>query len=410
MSIAFIGFEPRVWPIGGSRLDRDVYDVSDFPRFEHSMKEVKRAGQTIAGALPWNEESAPTIRKAFLVANNWRDAHAFPMRSIRQQMASHIGHQELVGITAARLKRMQAIRRKLRRVPENLSQIQDLGGCRAILASIADVHRLVSVLRERTMHTIWHEDDYIAKPKNDGYRSQHLIFSFRGKDDTEIYNNRRVEIQIRTRLQHSWATAVEAVGLFRGEDLKGGYGSGEWLRFFKLMSAEFALAENCPLPPDVSERQQRIDEIKELDRKLEAADTLANLSYAVRYTERAVQQPNNLPTYYLIRFDNKRKEVVVEPSWQPKSAVQSYDNAESADNQTGKDNENIVLVEADKLENLKEAYPNYFGDVLLFKMQLGEIVKGKDLKEYIVRPQEVVTPRPKENPDLSWLRRRPRWK
>jgi hypothetical protein len=66
-------------------------------------------------------------------------------------------------------------------------------------------------------------------------------------------------------------------------------------------------------------------------------------------------------------------------------------------------------VEADKLENLKDAYPNYFGDVQLFKMQLSNIVKGKDITEYKVKPQETVKPRPRENPNLSWLKRRIRW-
>ena len=73
------------------------------------------------------------------------------------------------------------------------------------------------------------------------------MFSFCGRDaDTVIYNGKRIELQVRTRLQHSWATAVEAVGLFRGEELKNHKGSEEWLRLFKLLSAEFAEAERCP--------------------------------------------------------------------------------------------------------------------------------------------------------------------
>jgi hypothetical protein len=69
-----------------------------------------------------------------------------------------------------------------------------------------------------------------------------------------------------------------------------------------------------------------------------------------------------------------------------------------------------VLVEADKLENLKAAYPNYFGDVQLFKTQLNNLAKGRDVEEYTVKPQETVAPRPRENPDLSWFKRRIRWK
>lgn len=387
------------------RLNKDDCHVAEYPKFKYSMKKVKRAGKTIAGVLPWTEESAPLIKEAFLIANNWRDAHAYSMRSIRYHIIYYMKKNQLVGVTAARLKRMQAIRRKLRRVPENMNQLQDLGGCRAILASIADVNSLVGTLKSKSRHELWQEDNYILNPKNDGYRSHHMMFIYRGQGAATVHNGRRIEVQIRTRLQHSWATAVEAVGLFRGEDLKGNIGSADWLQLFKLMSAEFAVAEGCPEPPDVPNRIQRVAKIRDLDRKLKASEALNNLSYAVRFTEDSVA-PSSTPTYYLIKFDNEKKEVSVTPIFKPKTAVASYDNAEESDNQTGKDAENIVLVEADKLENLKEAYPNYFGDVQLFKMQLNEIVKGRSVQEYTVQPQESVAPRPRENPDLSWLKRR----
>lgn len=386
-------------------FEPDIGPVADFPRLEFSMNDVKRAGEIIAGELPWTPETEPQIREAFRIANNWRDAHAYPMRSVRYQVLWFMRHRSLEGITAARLKRMQAIRRKLRRIPHSMNQLQDLGGCRAILPSIADVHSLVSALRERSRHHLRAEDNYIAKPKSDGYRSHHLMFNYRGKGSTAIYDDRRIEIQIRTRLQHSWATAVETVGLFRQEDLKGNHGSPEWLRLFLLMSAEFAAAEGCQEPPGVPPHDERVSEIKDLDKAIRASTMLDNLSYVVRGTDEQVA-PKTRPTYYLIKFNNATKEVEVEPYWVPQNAVLQYDNAEALDNQSGRDATNIVLVEADKLENLKDAYPNYFGDVQLFKMQLSNIIKGKNAAEYTVRPQETIAPRPKENPNLGWLKRR----
>ncbi len=47
-------------------------------------------------------------------------------------------HHNLEDVIVARLKRMQAIRHKLRRIPHNLSQLQDLGGCRATLLLTLD--------------------------------------------------------------------------------------------------------------------------------------------------------------------------------------------------------------------------------------------------------------------------------
>ena len=44
----------------------------------------------------------------------------------------------------------------------------------------------------------------------------------------------KVELQLRTRLQHAWATANEIVGTFRREELKSGEGGPDWLRYFVL--------------------------------------------------------------------------------------------------------------------------------------------------------------------------------
>ena len=174
------------------------------------------------------------------------------------------------------------------------------------------------------------------------------------------------------------------------------------------MSAEFALAEGFHEPKDAPPSHRRVAEIKDLDQRLQAANTLQNMSYAVRWTDIAIE-PSDKVRYYLIEFDNASKQVRVIPYFNPRSATFSYDNAESFDNKSGKDAKNIVLVEADKLEGLKAAYPNYFGDVQLFRMQLSNLTKGKGVEEYTVKPQETVAPRPRENPDLSWFKRRIRW-
>lgn len=114
----------------------------------------------------------------------------------------------------------------------------------------------------------------------------------------------------------------------------------------------------------------------------------------------------------MIKYDNVTRQVRVTPYLKPIIAVSSYDEAEFLDLKTGMETENIVLVEADKIENLKEAYPNYFGDVQLFKKQLTDITKGKSAQEYTLPPRETVPPPHKENPDLAWIRRRKhvRWK
>ena len=90
----------------------EIPPVSEFPNFNDSMRQVKRAGDVIAGNLVWTPENEQTICEAFRIANNWRDAHAYPMNSMRRQLIYYLGFELIAGLTAARLKRMQAIRRK----------------------------------------------------------------------------------------------------------------------------------------------------------------------------------------------------------------------------------------------------------------------------------------------------------
>ena len=104
------------------------------------------------------------------------------------------------GDMASRAKRMQSIRRKLADTTLNLDQMQDLGGCRAILGDIDGVNRLVERIRERTPHRIRREWDYIRNPKDDGYQSHHLSLEFMPNGRVgDQYAGRRIELQVRTR-------------------------------------------------------------------------------------------------------------------------------------------------------------------------------------------------------------------
>ncbi len=381
--------------------------------FEHGIDAVRRAGQIIGGDLLWTPDTEQQIREAFSIANEWRDSHAHPMKSLHQTLRTHIRLQGLDGLTAARLKRMNAIRGKLRRMsgrrrPLGLETFQDLGGCRAIMGSVQDAKALVATLKDRCRHVLWDQDDYIHEARQTGYRSHHLKFEYRGTGDRRIFDGRRVEVQIRTDLQHSWATAVEAVGLFRGEELKSGKGSPEWLRLFALMSAEFAEAEGCDPAKGMPHRSIRMRELKELAGHLGAVRVLDNMSTAFFWTLDAVEASAK-PKYYLIEYERETRQVKVTPKFQSRFAVKSYEDAEVIDNLTGLDTADVVLIEGVKLENLKRAYPNYFGDVQLFKMQLGELVGGGAVREFKVALQKRSIPTPREQADPSWMFARKLW-
>lgn len=374
---------------------------------------VRRAGEVIGGDMVWLPETQQRIRDAFAIANQWRDSHDYPMRSIHGTLRSHIRLRDIDGFTAARLKRMNAIRGKLRRMgdrerPLSLARFQDLGGCRAIMATMQDVNGLITALKERCRHELWAEDDYIHNARQTGYRSHHLKYEFRGTGDKAIYNGRRIEVQVRTNLQHAWATAVEAIGLYRREELKSGKGSEEWLRLFALMSAEFAEAEGCDAASGMPSRAARLRELKELDGHLSAVQALQNMSAALLYVEDAVQSTTR-PDYFLIEYDNEAKTVKVTPQFRSRFAFKNYETAENSDNLSGQETANVVLVEGVKVDNLTKAYPNYFGDTQLFKRHLSALIAGGAVSDYEVALQQRTVPRPRERPDPSWIGRRGLW-
>jgi hypothetical protein len=85
-------------------------------------------------------------------------------------------------------------------------------------------------------------------------------------------------------------------------------------------------------------------------------------------------------------------------------ATASYDKAE-AGLRADQGNGVVVLIEVDKIENLKDAYPNYFGDVELFKKQLRDIALGGSAVEYMRPPKQSIRElQPEEWVDPSWLR------
>lgn len=379
--------------------------MSEFPKLEYSNRDVIRAGEALEGEIFWSKEREADIRQTFSVANSWRASHAFPMHRMRAQLQGHMTAQKLDGITAARLKQMPSIRAKLRRLSSNLRQLQDLGGCRAVLMNVEQAKELVETIKLRFKHELKREDSYMDSPRVSGYRSHHLVFAFEPRSlDEEHFRGRRIEVQVRTRLQHSWATAVEAVGLYRREHLKASEGNSDWLRLFELMSQEFAYAEG-----DVSASDRhRAEEIRELSDSLDAIKELDALSHAAMGLEQSLTPLWGRPQYCRIEYNHAERSVHVRYFDQPSKISEAYGNIEQANAGEGDGSRTILLIELDKIENLMMAYPNYFGDVQLFRKNLRALAKGKDAKEYSMPPiQRVAVNR--EIPDDSWIRQRRRY-
>lgn len=373
------------------------------PRLDYSRSDVRMAGQKLARPVIYTPETHNEAVEVFSVAHAWRASHFPPMRSVRGSVAAYMRQDGLRGDMASRVKRLPSIRRKLAdpNLKVTLDQMQDLGGCRAILDDIDSVNRLVDAVRDRIPHGIRKEWEYIERPKPDGYRSHHFSLEFepRRRAD-ERYAGRRIDLQVRTRLQHSWATSIEAVSLYRGEDLKHHKGDADWLRLFLLASAEFAEVERCPIPPGVPERAERIRELRDLNARLKADSMLEDIKAATFWAEAHV---NDGGTHYLLRYRPDHT-VKIETFFSIRGAMSSLETAERAE-ATGESQENVVLVEVDKIGKLVDMYPNYFGDVSLFVRNLRLACSGRPGVEYTVALPEIVRTVRQEVGDPQALRR-----
>ena len=110
-----------------------------------------------------------------------------------------------------RLKSMESVREKLERkgLPMDLKAIEenlmDIAGVRVICAFPDDVYMLEQALLKQDDVTLIERKDYIANPKENGYRSLHLIVAipiFLAQEKRMM----NVEIQLRTIAMDSWAS------------------------------------------------------------------------------------------------------------------------------------------------------------------------------------------------------------
>ncbi|MYE46502.1 MAG: RelA/SpoT domain-containing protein [Chloroflexi bacterium] len=198
----------------------------EWARPAYSRTRVNAAGKALA-----HDESS--CDAALNIMRNWRSSHSFPLNALQILTRERALKTDSNAIVAQRLKRQRSIVRKLQEQPKmNLSQMQDVGGCRAVVSTVDQVHELVDRFRTgKSKHELMTDRDYIYQPRASGYRSHHLVFKYYS-DKSLSWNGLRIEVQIRSALQHVWATAVEIVDTFSGGgELKAGKGDERWQRF-----------------------------------------------------------------------------------------------------------------------------------------------------------------------------------
>ena len=335
-----------------------------------------------AGDILRNNNSSENDKNVALeILSNWRAAHNYPMHIFKKRLKWVSEKIDKKALSAQRLKRVPSIIKKLNRkyggnkATMKLTQMQDIAGCRAVMSNVKLAKALYKdyYLRGDLKHKRVNEKDYISHPKEDGYRSIHIIYKYNSDKGKKIYNDLLVEVQIRSKLQHIWATAVETVGFFIGQAIKSNEGEKEWNEFFKLMSSAFAKLENCPIIPNTPNDERKLYlSIKKKEKELKVRTKLENWTKSIKFFD-DLKNKKNLH-FFLLELDTIQEKLTISAysKRQEEKAIKDYALAEKKI--YGRKEYDVVLVGADTTADLKKAYPNYFLDTKEFLIHLNKIL------------------------------------
>jgi len=141
------------------------------------------------------------------------------------QRREALGERKLCDNVRYRIKSPESMKAKLLKrgfeqsARSAMMNVHDAAGIRIICPYIDDVYMIADVISKQSDIEVVETKDYIAHPKKNGYRSYHMIV-----ETPVMYMGEthfvRAEIQIRTMVMNSWASAEHQMRYKknRGED------------------------------------------------------------------------------------------------------------------------------------------------------------------------------------------------
>lgn len=323
---------------------------------KYSRKEIDRAGKVIISTSSDVFDYVDAIAKV----DDWRKLHLPVIELLSKRVSDLLAEKGIhVAFSSQRLKRMTSIKEKLiRSTSMGLGGVQDIGGGRFVFDDMDSLLRAKDCIAKATFadfsmdHDLY---DYISNPKDSGYRSIHFVYKY-NKPNSDL-DGMRVELQIRTKLQHDWATAVETAELISHSSLKASQGDKAWLDFFKLVSAVFAQRENQPVNESFAgmTEEEYCTSYYKMNEEYKFVDNLKALVGAVSITE----QQSFSGGYVLLVIDYVGTKVRIRHFQQSESDFANVQYAQ-IEKSIDKDKGAVVLVAVSDVKELREAYPSYF--------------------------------------------------
>ncbi|MEZ8746863.1 RelA/SpoT domain-containing protein [Vibrio sp. 10N.261.49.A5] len=340
---------------------------------DFSNKSVQKAGRKL-------RKREGDLKQATSVIQTFRTAHEKPLNTIAYLIGRCCREYNIPVKPVKRLKRLETIIDKLQRKSldgKKLNQtcvtnMNDIGGCRTIFPDMTSLNliqnKLTETLKGENRVRIKDIDDYITSPKeNDcGYRSLHIIYQYEHASGKKF----KIEAQLRTRLQHIWATTVEIIDILESTNIKTHSHAPDkdktnkqikWEKLLALMSQHIADTEGA-ITLTASQKLSNALQLQELNDELCAVTRLTSFKMM---SENIEADPKVTKGHVLLVVNEFSMEVAVQKVFENQAQATSVYN--EMERIVGSINGiSTLLVSTQNLGDLADAYPNYIGDCASF--------------------------------------------
>ncbi|MCP2518028.1 RelA/SpoT domain-containing protein [Achromobacter mucicolens] len=323
-----------------------------------TRSKIDRAEAALAKDNFRDVEDMLVLEEAF---DEYRKSHLEPLSETTLELQAWLneyGHDYYI---AQRLKRKPQIIRKLNRLSVRLTQLQDIGGCRIIVEKNELVDRLVQFLKDKIARIddlkLTRVTDYREKGRDvTGYRSVHLLLERSG---------RKLELQLRSRIQHYWAESIERTSVIYDHHLKEGEGDPVVISYFKKLSDAFFEIESGRTPSvrsrlEIDVAKGETESIIRSRNPANAIDSHVNEDIILTLTEKEKRSASPINNWIIV-FDWNAGQFV---SWDivgktPDEAIAAYVRYE---NQFPVEkNFEVVLIGSSRVATVRKTHSHYFG-------------------------------------------------
>ncbi len=138
-----------------------------------------------------------TYREIARLLQEKRAGREMYMEQLRERVESELRSHSISASVQGRPKHIYSIVKKMRGKSLNFDQMFDIHALRVVVPSVKDCYAALSWVHQQFQPIVEEFDDYIAKPKSNGYQSLHTV--------VRDASGKAIEIQIRTQAMHDHA-------------------------------------------------------------------------------------------------------------------------------------------------------------------------------------------------------------